>query len=89
MLDATSVPGDVGETLLTKDERDKINKGVAHLTEQLTLDTDSEVDLQTILTRPMPVLSRLISKLRDADTKKEATHWLNKTDQLIKHEQTR
>ncbi len=86
-IDAASVRADVGETLLTKDERDKINKGVAHLTEQLTLDPDSEVDLQTILTRSMPVLSRLVSKLRDADTKKEATHWLDKTDELIKHAQ--
>jgi hypothetical protein len=63
--------------------------GAAAASHASTLDTDSEVDLQTILTRSMPVLSRLISKLRDADTKKEATHWLNKTDQLIKHAQTR
>jgi hypothetical protein len=86
-IDAASVLGDVGETLLSKDGREKINKGAAHLTEKLTLDPNSEVDLQAILTRSMPVLSRLVSKLRDADTKKEATHWIDKTDELIKHAQ--
>jgi hypothetical protein len=86
-IDAASVLGDVGETLLSKDERDNVNKGVAHLTETLTLDPDSEVELQTILTRSMPILSRLVSKLRDADTKKEATYWLGKTDKLIEHAQ--
>jgi hypothetical protein len=69
-IDAASVLGDVGETLLSKDERDKINKGAAHLTEKLTLDPNSEVDLEAILTRSMPVLSRLVSTLRDADTRR-------------------
>ena len=87
-IDARTVLGDAGETLLTKDEREKVNKGVAHLTEQLTLDPESEVDLQAILKRALPVLSRLVAKLRDADTKKEATHWLDKTEKLIKHAAT-
>jgi hypothetical protein len=87
-IDARTVLGDAGETLLTKDEREKVNKGVAHLTEQLTLDPESEVDLQAILKRSLPVLSRLAAKLRDADTKKEATHWLDKTEKLIKHAAT-
>jgi hypothetical protein len=84
-IDARTVLGDAGETLLTKDEREKVNKGVAHLTEQLTLDPESEVDLEAILKRTLPVLSRLVAKLRDADTKKEATHWRDKTEKLIKH----
>lgn len=83
-VNAASVLGDVGETLLTKDERDNVNKGVAHLTEKLTPDPDSEVELQTILTRSTPVISRLVVSLRAADTKKEATLWLDKTDELIK-----
>jgi hypothetical protein len=87
-VDARAVLGDAGETLLTKDERERINKGVAHLTEQLTLDRDSEVDLHAILERALPVLSRLEAKLRDADTKKEATQWLDKTKELVKHAET-
>jgi hypothetical protein len=86
-IDAKSVLGDVGEALLTTDEREKLNKGAAHLTESLTLDHDNQVELQTILTRSMPVLSRLVSQLRNVDTSKEATQWLDKTDELIKHVQ--
>ena len=82
-IDAPSVLSDVGEALLTKDERDKINKGVAHLTEHLTLDPDAEVDRAVILKRSIPVLSRLVVKLRYADAKKEAAHWLDKTAALI------
>jgi hypothetical protein len=87
-VDARAVLVDAGEMLLTKEERDKINKGVAHLTEQLTLDPESEVDLEAILKRALPVLSRLLAKLRNADTKKESTHWLDKTEKLIKHAET-
>jgi hypothetical protein len=86
-IDAPSVLGEIGATLLTKDERDKINKGPAHLAEQLTLDPDSEVDLETILERSIPALSRLVSKLCNADTKKGATQWLDKTEALIKRVQ--
>jgi hypothetical protein len=88
-IDASSVLGDVGEAFLTTDERGRINKGAAHLTEHLTLDRESEVDLEKILTRSMPVLKRLLSKLRSVDTAKEATSWLDKTDELIRHAQTR
>src|SRR5262245_26743475 len=48
-IDVPSVLGDVGDKFLSTTERENINKGVAHLTEQLTLDPDSEVDLQEIL----------------------------------------
>jgi hypothetical protein len=34
----------------------------------------------------MPVFSRLAEELRKADTKQEATYWLEKTDALIKYE---
>jgi hypothetical protein len=83
-VDANAVLGDAGETLLTKDERELINTGVAHLTEQLSLDHDGEVDLDAILKRVGPVLLRLEAALRKADTKKEATQWLDKTSTLIK-----
>lgn len=84
-IDASAALGDVGETFLAKDERVMVNKQIAHLTEKLTLDGDSEVDLDAILKRSMPVLSRLATALRKADARKEATHWLDKTDALIKH----
>lgn len=85
------VPGvlaGIGETLLTEDEREKINKGVAHLTEHLTLDADSEVDLQAILSRSMPAFTRLTSGLRTADTSQEASQWLDKTEALIERVQS-
>lgn len=83
-IDVPSVLGDIGDKFLSTTERENINKGVAHLTEQLTLDPDSEVELQAILERSIPVFSRLASALRKADTGKEATQWLDKTDALIK-----
>jgi hypothetical protein len=82
-IDVPSVLGDVGEKFLSSDERNNINKGAAHLTEQLTLDPDSEVDLQEIVKRSLPVFSRLAAALRKFDTRKEAVHWLDKTDALI------
>jgi len=86
-IDVPSVLGDAGNKFLSVGERDNINKGVAHLTEQLTLDPDSEVDLQNILKRSMPVFSRMVAALRKIDTRKEATHWLDQTDALIKRAQ--
>jgi hypothetical protein len=82
-INVPSVLGDVGETFLTTAEREKINKEAAHLTERLALDHDTEVDLQEILTRSMPVFTGLVSELRKADTSQEAVHWLDKTDVLI------
>jgi hypothetical protein len=83
-IDVPAVLDDVGDEFLTTDERDDINKGVAHLTTQLSPDPDSEVDLNEILKRSMPVFSRLVAGLRAADDSKDATHWLDKTDELIK-----
>ena len=83
-IDVASVLGDAVETFLSSSERNNCNKQVAHLTEQLSPDPDSEVDLQAILKRSMPAFSRLVSALRNADTQKEATPWLDKTDALIK-----
>lgn len=82
-IDVPSVLGDVGDKFLSSTERENINKQVAHLTESLSLDPDSEVDLQAILKRSMPVLSRLVSALRKADASKEAVQWLDRTDALI------
>jgi hypothetical protein len=82
-VDVPSVLGDVGKTFLSETERVNINKGVAHLTEQLSLDPDSEVELDTIVKRSIPVLKRLVAALRKADASKEATQWLDKSDSLI------
>jgi hypothetical protein len=59
-----TVLGNVGQTFLTADERNDINKGVAHLTDKLTLDPDSEVELDAIIKRSTDVLSRLVAELR-------------------------
>jgi hypothetical protein len=75
----------VPEMFLTQTERDYINKGAAHLTERLTLDSDSEFDLQAIIERSMLVFERLSSELRKADVKREAVQWLDRTDALLKH----
>src|SRR6202007_2419758 len=74
-IDAPGVLGEVGNTFLTKEEREKINKGVAHLTENLSLEADSEVDLHHILKRSIPVLTRLVVELRKLDSAQEATYW--------------
>jgi hypothetical protein len=86
-IDVPSVLGGAGNTFLSTAERDNINKGVAHLTAQLTLDADSEVDLQAILKRSMPAFSSLVTALRKIDARKEATYWLDRTEALIGHVQ--
>jgi hypothetical protein len=83
-IDVPVALGEVGEKFLSTDERNDINKGVAHLTEHLSPDPDSEVDLDIIFKRSLPVFSRLVARLRAADVAKEATHWLDETDELIK-----
>lgn len=85
-IDPKAVLADVGDRLLPADKRTDINKQVAHLTDRLTLDDDREVDLDELLTRSIPVFSRLSGALRKADTGNEATQRLDKTDALIKHE---
>lgn len=88
-IDVPTVLGDVGEKFLSVKERENVNKGAAHLTEQLTLDADSEVDLQNILERSIPVFSRLVSELRKSDASSEATQWLDRTDTLVQRAQKR
>lgn len=85
-IDPQSVLADVGERLLPAEKRTEINKQVAHLTDRLTLDADSEVDLDALLKRSIPVFSRLTTALRKVKTSEQATHWLDKTDALINHE---
>ena len=82
-INVPDVLGDVGESLLTKDERTDINKGVAHLTDHLFLEPDSEVELQQITSRSIPVFARLVVALRALDGEGEAAHWLDKTEALI------
>jgi hypothetical protein len=82
-IDVPSVLGDVGQTFLTKEEREMINKGVAHLTEELSLEGDSEIDLHQILRRSIPVLTRLVAELGKLDTGQQATYWLGRTKDLV------
>jgi hypothetical protein len=85
-VDAATLLKGVGGKFLPKEERDSVNKGVAHLTEQLTLDPDSEIELDAMLTRLRPVLSPLVAELRKIDADKEATHRRQKTFRLSKVE---
>lgn len=88
-IDVPAVLGEVGDTFLTLAERTKISKGVAHLTECLSLDPDSEVELQEIIKRSTPVFSRLVAKLRAIDGRQEAAQWLNETDAMMNLGQAR
>ncbi|SCZ71962.1 hypothetical protein SAMN04488118_11344 [Epibacterium ulvae] len=87
-LVATKLGLDVSEILsgkcfLTSNERQDINKGVAHLTKRLSLDADSEVELKAIVVRSIPIYKRLILELCNLDTSNEAEYWLNKTGKLV------
>lgn len=85
-IDLATVLGKIGEKLLTTDDRNNINKGVAHLTERLTLDSDSEVDLHRILTQSLPVMSRLIVELRKVNTDQDTVRILERTQDLVTRE---
>ncbi len=88
-IDVPSVLGEVDKSFLTEAERTNINKGVAHLTDRLCLDADSEIDLQEIVRRSIPVFLRLVEALRAIDAGQEAAHFLDRTEALIKREQER
>lgn len=83
-IDAATVLGDVGATFLTTEERDSITKGAAHLTDKLTLEPESEVDLHRILKRSFPVFSRMLSELRKINKDNDVVYALDRTDALIK-----
>jgi hypothetical protein len=82
-LDKTVVLGPGNTTFLANTDRENINKGVAHLTENLTADPDSEVDLTRITADSIPALGRLISELKKLDTTGEANLHIGKTEKLI------
>jgi hypothetical protein len=82
-IDVTKLLG-ADQKFLSKAEREDINKGVAHLTDHLTLDED-DVDLSAIVERSITVFEKLVAELRKADAKNEATQWLDKTEALVKH----
>jgi hypothetical protein len=84
-IDKATVLGELGENFLSTDERESINKGVAHLTEKLTLDPDSEVELDSILKRSLPAMSRLVAELRKKAANNEGKDWLDKTERVIKN----
>lgn len=70
-------------TFLVETDRENINKGVAHLTENLTADPDSEVDLIRIITDSIPALERLTSELKRLDITGKAKPYISKTEKLI------
>lgn len=82
-IDIEKLLGGAEAKFLSKEERDNISKGAAHLTEQLTLDQDSEVDLLAIVERSIPLFEQLVAELRKIDTAGEAKDWLDKTEALI------
>lgn len=83
-IDKATILGDLGDNFLSTDERESINKGVAHLTEKLALDPDSEVELDALLKRSLPAMLRLVAELRKKDAKNESKQWLDKTERVIK-----
>ncbi len=86
-IDEPAVLGGAGKTFLQDAEREDINKCVVHLTERLSLDLDSEVDLQNIINRSIPVFLNLVAEFRKVDTQQGAADWLNRTEVLIKRMQ--
>lgn len=82
-VDKAVVLGEGNTTFLANKDRENINKGVAHLTENLTADPDSEVDLIRIINDSIPALERLISELTKLDATGEAHYGINKTEKLI------
>lgn len=82
-IDVRKVVDDDGGSFLTQNERTEINKGVAHLTEQLTLGANTEVHLREIVSRSLPAFSQLVAELRARDGTGEASYWLNRTDKLM------
>lgn len=86
-VDVNAVLGGNEGSFLSTSERENLNKGVAHLTEKLSLDPDSEVDLFDILKRSMPVFERLVAALRKVDAQNEAVGRLDKTVALMDYAQ--
>lgn len=70
-------------TLLLDTDRNNINKGVAHLTEHLTAEPDSEVDLLRITSESIPIFERLISELKKLDLSGHAKPYIRKTEALV------
>jgi len=85
-VDLATVLVRAGEKFLTTEDRNNINKGVAHLTERLTLDPDSEVDLHRILTRSLPAMSRLVVEIRKMNTDQDTVRILDRTEALVVRE---
>ncbi len=82
-LNKAAILGGARTTLLDKVDRMNINKGVAHMTEKLTLGADSEVDLLRIIENSICVFERLICELRKIDVDNEAKHCLDNTEEFI------
>lgn len=85
-IDLPTVLENAEAKFLTTDERNDINKGVAHLTERLTLDPNSEVDLHRVITRSLPAMSRLLSQLRKINTDQDIVGIIDRTEALVTRE---
>jgi hypothetical protein len=82
-LNKITILGNSKVTFLDAADRTNINKGVAHLTEMLTLDADSEVDLVRIIRDSIPIFEKLIFELKRVDVNNEAGYWLDNTGKLV------
>lgn len=82
-IDKAVVLGTGRATFLIEADRKNINKGVAHLTEKLTADPDSEVDLIRITSDSIPILERLVSELKKLNASGKAKPYIDKTEKLI------
>lgn len=82
-IDLQSVFDNQPNDLLTNDERTKVNKQVAHLSDKLSLEGDEEVTLSDILLRSEPIISRLLNGLNDADNSEETSQAIQNTRELV------
>lgn len=82
-IDKTAVLGAGKTSFLAAADRTNTNKGVAHLTENLTAEPDSEVDLARITKESIPIFERLIAELKKLDKAGGAKDFINKTEALV------
>ncbi|HRI76204.1 MAG TPA: hypothetical protein PLX33_04355 [Alphaproteobacteria bacterium] len=87
-IDKAVVLGIGKNTLLLDADRNSINKGVAHLTEHLTAEQDSEVDLLRITSASISIFERLISELKKMDSSGEDKYYISQTEALVERFRT-
>lgn len=75
------------EYFLSEKERRIISKSVAHLTEHLPLEADSEVELSLILRRNLTVLLQLVAELKDIAGHPSEQHHAVRSEVLLRRAQ--